>query len=174
MKPKLVLIRTILKPPAALAVFNLVQITLHMLQRCGHLFVRHLIQPWNISSKQLEEAKRPEDHKKEDQANQPDVKSEDNAIEMSEDFDAKVQDLEDADKQPDDDDDDKDDGDDEIDKQMGDVDDQDTEKLDEQMWGSDDENEEGSEVWEWINRDIHWIRWKIAHYFCYLIQEEIF
>lgn len=117
--------------------------------------VIYLLYTWfsfeNVSSEQLEEAKRPEDHKKEDQSNQPDVKSEENAIEMSEDFDAKVQDLEDADKQPDDDDDDKDDGDDEIDKQMGDVDDQDIEKLDEQMWGSDDDDE-GSEVWEWINR----------------------
>ena len=93
---------------------------------------------------QLDEAKRPEDHNKEDPNNQPDVKSEENAIEMSEDFDAKVQDLEDVDKEKNDEEDDGGDEE-EIDKQMGDVDDADNDKLDEQMWGSDEEDN-GDEV----------------------------
>ncbi|XP_060562548.1 midasin-like, partial [Ruditapes philippinarum] len=88
---------------------------------------------------QLDEAKRPEDHNKEDPDNQPDVKSEENAIEMSEDFDAKAQDLEDVDKEKDNEDDDGGDEE-EIDKQMGEVDDMDNDKLDEQMWGSDEED----------------------------------
>ena len=61
----------------------------------------------NILPIQLDEAKRPEDHQKQDPDNQPDVKSEENAIEMSDDFDAKIQDLEDADKQEREDEDDK-------------------------------------------------------------------
>ncbi|XP_060596464.1 SUN domain-containing protein 2-like [Ruditapes philippinarum] len=85
---------------------------------------------------ELDEAKRPEDHNKEDPDNQPDVKSEENAIEMSEDFDAKAQDLEDVDKEKDNEEDDGGDEE-EIDKQMGEVDDMDNDKLDEQMWGSD-------------------------------------
>ncbi|KAL4232858.1 AAA ATPase midasin [Mactra antiquata] len=93
---------------------------------------------------QLDEAKRPEDHKKEEESNQPDVKSEENAIEMSDDIDAKVQDLEDVDKQEEDEDDNNDDEE-EVDKQMGEVDEEDTEKLDEQMWGSDDETENKEE-----------------------------
>jgi midasin len=92
----------------------------------------------------LDEAKRPEDHNKEDPDNQPDVKSEENAIEMSEDFDAKAQDLEDVDKERDNEDDDGGDEE-EIDKQMGEVDDMDNDKLDEQMWGSDEEDN-GDEV----------------------------
>lgn len=94
---------------------------------------------------QLDEAKRPEGHNKEDQSEKPDVKSEENAIEMSEDFDAKAQDLEDVDKQEDNEEDDKDDEED-IDKQMGDVDENDTDKLDEQMWGSDEDEDDTSEV----------------------------
>ncbi|WAR08077.1 MDN1-like protein [Mya arenaria] len=70
---------------------------------------------------QLDEAKRPEDYKPEDQSDQPDIKSEENAIEMSEDFEAKVQDLEDVDKQEDDDEK-EDEGEEDVDKQMGDED----------------------------------------------------
>jgi midasin len=92
----------------------------------------------------LDEAKRPEDHNKEDPDNQPDVKSEESAIEMSEDFDAKAQDLEDVDKEKDNEEDDGGDEE-EIDKQMGEVDDMDNDKLDEQMWGSDLEDN-GDEV----------------------------
>ncbi|XP_053396218.1 midasin-like isoform X2 [Mercenaria mercenaria] len=88
---------------------------------------------------QLDEAKRPEDHNKEDPDNQPDVKSEENAIEMSEDFDAKAQDLEDVDKEKNDEEND-DENEEDIDKQMGEVDEMDNDKLDEQMWGSDEED----------------------------------
>ena len=97
---------------------------------------------------QLDEAQKPGEKKDED--NKPDVKSEENAIEMSEDFEGNPQDLEDADKENDSGDDEKD-KDDEIDKQMGDVDDKSEDKLDEEMWGSDNEEEEEEEVCSRLN-----------------------
>lgn len=66
--------------------------------------------------------------------------SEENAIEMSDDFEGRVQDLEAADQEE------RSDGEEEreeeLDKQMGEVDGDDTDKLDEQMWGSDEEQGE--------------------------------
>lgn len=59
---------------------------------------------------------------------------------MSDDFEVRVQDLEAADQEE------RSDGEEEreeeLDKQMGEVDGDDTDKLDEQMWGSDEEQEE--------------------------------
>lgn len=59
---------------------------------------------------------------------------------MSDDFEGRVQDLEAADKEE------RSDGEEEreeeLDKQMGEVDGDDTDKLDEQMWGSDEEQGE--------------------------------
>ena len=43
---------------------------------------------------QLDEARRPDEEKEESSDQQPDIAPEDNAIEMSDDFDAKPQDLE--------------------------------------------------------------------------------
>ena len=96
-----------------------------------------------FSPNQLEEAKKPEDYNKEEEkTDQPDIKSEDNAIEMSDDLEGKLHDLE---KCEDDEEDEKEGEDEEeLDRQMGEVDEKETEKLDEQMWGSDDE-EEGSD-----------------------------
>ncbi|XP_056015325.1 midasin-like isoform X2 [Ostrea edulis] len=91
---------------------------------------------------QLDEAKPAgEERKEEDSSQQPDIRSEEKAIEMSEDFEGKAQDLEDADKEE------KSDGEEEgeeeeLDKQMGEVDGSDREKLDDQMWGSDEEEGE--------------------------------
>ncbi|XP_060072903.1 midasin-like [Ylistrum balloti] len=84
-------------------------------------------------TRQQNEKKEPENH--------PDVASEENAIEMSEDFDANPQDLEDVDKKSEGEDEEEDDED-KLDKQMGEVDEQDADKLDDQMWGSDDDQEE--------------------------------
>ena len=93
---------------------------------------------------QLEDAKRPEDQKQEDSGEQPDIKSEDNAIEMSDDLEGKLHDLEKG--EGDEEEEEEENEEEELDKQMGEVDEQDTEKLDEQMWGSDDEEGPDSEV----------------------------
>ncbi|KAK3098216.1 hypothetical protein FSP39_017284 [Pinctada imbricata] len=89
---------------------------------------------------QLDEAQKPGEKKEEDTSNQPDIRSEDNAIEMSEDFEGKMQDLEEADLEERSDDGREEEE--EIDKQMGEVDDNDADKLDEQMWGGDNEEDE--------------------------------
>lgn len=59
---------------------------------------------------------------------------------MSDDFEGKVHDLEAAD-QEERSDGENEDQEDELDRQMGEVDGDDTEKLDDQMWGSDEEEE---------------------------------
>ncbi|XP_062616180.1 midasin-like, partial [Saccostrea cucullata] len=95
---------------------------------------------------QLDEARKAgEERKEEDSSQQPDIRSEENAIEMSDDFEGKVHDLEAADQEErsDEEDDGKEE---ELDRQMGEVDGNDTEKLDDQMWGSDEE--EGEEQGE--------------------------
>ncbi|XP_055890090.1 midasin-like isoform X2 [Biomphalaria glabrata] len=69
-----------------------------------------------------------------------DVPSEDNAIEMSDDFDGKIQENETNDKEDNDDDSDKGEEE-EMDKQMGDVEDDNNDKLDDRMWGSDEEED---------------------------------
>ncbi|KAM4771043.1 midasin [Rhinophrynus dorsalis] len=76
---------------------------------------------------------------KEDPESKPDVKAEDNAIEMSEDFDGKTHDGE-LEKQEEDDKSNNDE--DELDKQMGDLGDADADKLDERLWGDDDDDDE--------------------------------
>ncbi|XP_041350636.1 midasin-like [Gigantopelta aegis] len=89
---------------------------------------------------QLDDAHKEGEEKKEEQDNSDShVPPEDKAIEMSEDFDGKVDDLETAEGDEDSDDDDNKEED-ELDKQMGDVDQKDMDKLDEQLWGSDEED----------------------------------
>ncbi|XP_033739322.1 midasin-like [Pecten maximus] len=85
-------------------------------------------------TRQQNEKKEPENH--------PDMASEENAIEMSEDFEANPQDLEDVDKKSDGEEDEEGDDEDKLDKQMGEVDEQEADKLDDQMWGSDDDQDE--------------------------------
>lgn len=85
---------------------------------------------------QLDDA-RPEGQEREEKEDK-DCKEEDAGIDMSEDFDSKLQDLEKKDEE--DEDEDKDD--DDLDKQMGDTE-KDADKLDKEIWGADeDENEE--------------------------------
>ena len=91
---------------------------------------------------QLDEARRPGDDKQDDVTEQPDVADEDNAIEMTDDIDAKLHDLPPDDGNDDSDDDGEDDGGDDLDKQMGDLGDEQTNKLDEQVWGADDEDDD--------------------------------
>ncbi|XP_061171072.1 midasin-like [Saccostrea echinata] len=91
---------------------------------------------------QLDEARKAgEERKEEDSSQQPDIRSEENAIEMPDNFEGKVHDLEAADQEErsDEEDDGKEE---ELDRQMGEVDGNDTEKLDDQMWGSDEEEGE--------------------------------
>ncbi|XP_070191391.1 midasin-like isoform X1 [Littorina saxatilis] len=91
------------------------------------------------SEDQLDETRKQDEEKEEGGDQQPDIAPEDNAIEMSDDFEAKPQDLEPVEGEEDEDNDDKEEEDPE--KQMGDVDGPDSDKLDDQMWGSDGEDE---------------------------------
>ncbi|XP_038203307.1 midasin isoform X3 [Arvicola amphibius] len=75
---------------------------------------------------------------KEDPNSKPDTKGEDNAIEMSEDFDGKTHDgelEEEGDEKSDSEDED-------LDKQMGDLNGEEADKLDERLWGDDEEEDE--------------------------------
>ncbi|MEE6475824.1 hypothetical protein FKM82_010868 [Ascaphus truei] len=84
-----------------------------------------------------------QEKEKDDPDSKPDVKEEDNAIEMSEDFDGKMHDGE-LEKQEEDE---KSNGDDEddLDKQMGDLGDAEADKLDERLWGDEDEDDDREE-----------------------------
>uniref|UniRef100_A0A8C9XGE6 Midasin AAA ATPase 1 n=1 Tax=Sander lucioperca TaxID=283035 RepID=A0A8C9XGE6_SANLU len=84
-----------------------------------------------------------EGQEKEEEQDKGDIKAEDNAIEMSEDFDGQMHDGEE--KEPDDDSAKEEDE--ELDKKMGDLGEGQTDTLDERMWGDDedDDQEEGSE-----------------------------
>ncbi|XP_072602537.1 midasin-like isoform X2 [Vulpes vulpes] len=80
---------------------------------------------------------------KEDPNSKSDIKGEDNAIEMSEDFDGKMHGGELEEQEEDDGKSDSDGGD--LDKQMGDLNGEEADKLDERLWGDDDEEEEEEE-----------------------------
>lgn len=81
--------------------------------------------------------------KKEDPENMPDIKDEEEAIEMSEDFEGKLHDGEPK-EQGEKDNDEKSDSEEEIelDKQMGDLGDVEADKLDERLWGDDDDDDD--------------------------------
>ncbi|XP_075058881.1 midasin [Mixophyes fleayi] len=82
--------------------------------------------------------KKGQEKEKDDPDSKPDVKEEDNAIEMSEDFDGKMHDGE---KQVEEDDESTSENDD-LDKQMGDLGDAEADKLDERLWGDDDDEDD--------------------------------
>ncbi|KAF0023084.1 hypothetical protein F2P81_023714 [Scophthalmus maximus] len=86
-----------------------------------------------------------EGQEKEEEPDKGNIKAEDNAIEMSEDFDGQMQDG-DENEPGEDDDSDKEDQE-ELDKKMGDLGEGQTDTLDERMWGDDedDQGEEGSD-----------------------------
>ncbi|KAM4522940.1 midasin [Odontesthes bonariensis] len=83
-----------------------------------------------------------EGQEKEEPKDKGDIPSEDNAIEMSEDFDGQIHDQ-DENEQDEDEHSDKE-GEDDLEKKMGDLGEGQTDTLDERMWGDDDE-EEGEE-----------------------------
>ncbi|KAH8391169.1 hypothetical protein KR215_008404 [Drosophila sulfurigaster] len=91
------------------------------------------------SEDQLDDAKRPEDRKDEGDKEEPDCKEE-KGIDMSEDFDAKMQDVD----KPEEDDSGESEEEDELNKEMGETEDG-AEKLDEQIWGDDEEKPEEEE-----------------------------
>ncbi|XP_038203305.1 midasin isoform X1 [Arvicola amphibius] len=76
---------------------------------------------------------------KEDPNSKPDTKGEDNAIEMSEDFDGKTHDGELEEEEGDEKSDSEDE---DLDKQMGDLNGEEADKLDERLWGDDEEEDE--------------------------------
>ncbi|XP_066867568.1 midasin isoform X2 [Kogia breviceps] len=80
---------------------------------------------------------------KEDPDPQSDIKGEDDAIEMSEDFDGKMHDGELEEQEEDDEKSDSEGGD--LDKQMGDLNGEEADKLDERLWGDDDGEEDEEE-----------------------------
>uniref|UniRef100_A0A8C0IUI7 Midasin n=1 Tax=Chelonoidis abingdonii TaxID=106734 RepID=A0A8C0IUI7_CHEAB len=84
-----------------------------------------------------------QEKEKEDPDSKPDIEGEDNAIEMSEDFEGKMHDGE-QDKK----DSDKSDEDEELDKQMGNLGDAEADKLDERLWGDDDEEDNDNDASE--------------------------
>ncbi|XP_036895348.1 midasin isoform X2 [Sturnira hondurensis] len=79
---------------------------------------------------------------KEDPDSKSDIKGEDNAIEMSEDFDGTMHDGE-LEQQEDDEKSDSEGED--LDKQMGDLNGEEADKLDERLWGDDDDDEDAEE-----------------------------
>ncbi|XP_016311670.1 midasin-like [Sinocyclocheilus anshuiensis] len=79
--------------------------------------------------------------KKEEEQNKQDIKEEDNAIEMSDDFDGKMHDGTDYEPGDDEEDSDKEE-DEELDKKMGDLGDGQTDTLDERMWGDDEDDDD--------------------------------
>ncbi|NXY90027.1 MDN1 protein, partial [Alcedo cyanopectus] len=84
-----------------------------------------------------------EEKEKEDQDSKPDIEGEDNAIEMSEDFEGKMHDGEQEKKENDD----KSDEEEELDKQMGNLDNAEADdKLDERLWGEEDEDDDDDDA----------------------------
>ncbi|XP_071998055.1 midasin isoform X2 [Engystomops pustulosus] len=83
--------------------------------------------------------KKDQEKDKDNPDDKSDVKEEDNAIEMSEDFDGKMQD---GDQEKQDEDEKSTSEEDDLDKQMGDLGDADADKLDERLWGDDDDDED--------------------------------
>lgn len=92
------------------------------------------------SEDQLDEAKKPDDYKKNDQEDK-DCKEE-NGIDMSDNFDGKMQELAENDENSDGDNNESDNE--EMDKEMGDTK-EGADKLDDQIWGSDEENDSEQE-----------------------------
>uniref|UniRef100_A0A665V858 Midasin n=1 Tax=Echeneis naucrates TaxID=173247 RepID=A0A665V858_ECHNA len=86
-----------------------------------------------------------EGQEKEEQQDKGNIKAEDNAIEMSEDFDGQMHDGDE--NEPGEDEDSEKEDEEELDKKMGDLGEGQTDTLDERMWGDDedDQEEEGSD-----------------------------
>uniref|UniRef100_A0A8C5T387 Midasin n=1 Tax=Malurus cyaneus samueli TaxID=2593467 RepID=A0A8C5T387_9PASS len=96
------------------------------------------------SEDQIEDSfRKGEEKEKEDQDSKPDIEGEDNAIEMSEDFDGKMHDGEREKKE----DEENSDEEEELDKQMGNLDNAEADdKLDERLWGDEDDDDDDEDA----------------------------
>ncbi|XP_053499982.1 midasin [Ictalurus furcatus] len=96
------------------------------------------------NEEQVEDTFQEGQEKSEEEPDKRDIKEEDNAVEMSEDFDGKMHDGEPRESG---DEEDSDEEDEELDKKMGDLGDGPTDTLDERMWGDeeDDDDDDGSD-----------------------------
>ena len=91
---------------------------------------------------QLEDVKQEgRDQEKKEDDSQQQIPDEENGIEMSENFEGALHDVE-AGKEEDEENEEGTEDEDDVDKQMGEVDGQNTEKLDEKIWGDSDDEEE--------------------------------
>ncbi|XP_069462584.1 midasin isoform X2 [Ambystoma mexicanum] len=98
------------------------------------------------NEEQVEDSHRKgEEKEKEKPEEQPDVKAEDNAIEMSEDFEGKMHDGDQEKPDEAEDEEKSENEDEELEKQMGDLGDAEADKLDERLWGDEDDEDENSE-----------------------------
>ncbi|XP_030636974.1 midasin [Chanos chanos] len=91
------------------------------------------------NEEQVEDTFQEGQEKKEEEQDKRDIKEEDNAIEMSDDFDGKLHDGENREPGEDEDEDSEDE---ELDKKMGDLGDGQTDTLDERMWGDDEDDDD--------------------------------
>ncbi|XP_066850638.1 midasin isoform X2 [Anser cygnoides] len=94
------------------------------------------------SEDQIEDSfQKDKEKEKEDQDSKPDIEGEDNAIEMSEDFEGKMHDGEQEEKENDEKSDEEEEE--ELDKQMGNLDNAEADdKLDERLWGDEDDDDD--------------------------------
>ena len=110
---------------------------------------------FSFATSKLEDTKQEgQEQEKKDENSQQQIPDEENGIEMSENFEGALHDVETGEEEENDKSDEEKEDESDVDKQMGEVDGQDTEKLDEKMWGdSDDEDEK-----EVDKRSIHYRR----------------
>ncbi|XP_078398522.1 midasin [Cetorhinus maximus] len=98
------------------------------------------------NEEQVEDTFCKDQKRKEDVEDMADVKEEENAIEMSEDFQGKLHDGDNKEPGEDDNDEESDpEEEEELDKQMGDLEDAEADKLDERLWGDDDDEDSVNE-----------------------------
>ena len=92
-----------------------------------------------------------QDQEKKDENPQQQIPDEENGIEMSENFEGALHDVETGEEEENEKSEEENDDESDVDKQMGEVDGQDTEKLDEKMWGDSDDEDEKEVDWRNIN-----------------------
>ncbi|XP_058881826.1 midasin isoform X1 [Acipenser ruthenus] len=83
-----------------------------------------------------------QEKKEEDEENKPNIEEEDNAIEMTEDFDGKMHDGDRKEPGEDDEQQSESESEEELDKQMGNLGEGEADKLDERLWGDEDDDED--------------------------------
>ncbi|XP_041950170.1 midasin [Alosa sapidissima] len=104
------------------------------------------------NEEQVEDTFQQGQEKKEEEEQKGNIKEEDNAIEMSEDFDGKMHDGEDREPGEDEEESDNEEEE-ELDKKMGDLGEGKTDTLDERMWGEDDDDDDDDDDQEGSDRE---------------------